>query len=176
MNLLANSDDHDGDALPKDTDSDESSDEFDAYQFMYTLPPYAAVAMGRRALLPPGPRHHRNTLVLDLDETLVHCSITPVEKYDFTFPVAFNAVNYQVYVRKRPYLDYFLESVAKDFEIILFTASQSVYADKLLNLLDPSDRIFSARLFREACLDIHGNFVKDLGILNRDLARVCSVF
>jgi CTD small phosphatase-like protein 2 len=144
---------------------------------MYSLPSYSSVEGGRKSLLPPGPRHHRTTVVLDLDETLVHCSITPVEKYDFTFPVSFNAVNYQVYVRKRPYVDYFLESLAKDFEIILFTASQSVYADKLLDLLDVDGRIFSGRLFREACLDVQGNFVKDLGSINRDLARVrCHVF
>jgi CTD small phosphatase-like protein 2 len=156
----------------EESDSDDSSDEFDAYLFMYTLPPYSSTTIPGKVLLPPGPRHHRTTLVLDLDETLVHCSVNPVEKFDFKFPVAFNAVDYQVYVRKRPYVDYFLEAVAKDFEVVLFTASQSVYADKLLDLLDPDSRIFSGRLFREACLDVNGNFIKDLGVLNRDLSRV----
>ena len=31
----------------------------------------------------------------------------------------------------------------------------------------------SARLFRENCLHGEGNYVKDLGVLNRDMAKVC---
>jgi CTD small phosphatase-like protein 2 len=80
------------------------------------------------------------SLVLDLDETLVHCSVDPIPDADVTFPVAFNGVSYQVYVRKRPYLDRFLQWIAGKFEVTIFTASQQVYAEKLLNLLDPEGR------------------------------------
>ena len=62
-------------------------------------------------------RSHRPTLALDLDETLVHCTVEPIAKPDLTFIVTFNGTMYQVYVRKRPYLDYFLETVAKNFEV-----------------------------------------------------------
>lgn len=65
----------------------------------------------------PAQNKSRYTLVLDLDETLVHCSVEPIGQPDLTFPVTFNGVFYQVYVRKRPYLDYFLETVAKNFEV-----------------------------------------------------------
>ena len=39
------------------------------------------------------------------------------------------------------FLDRFLERLAEKFEIIVFTASQSIYADKLLNLIDPDSRL-----------------------------------
>ena len=67
--------------------------------------------------LPPqiNPRH---TLVLDLDETLVHCSVESIGQPDLTFPVTFNGFFYQVYVRKRPFLDFFLETVSRNFEVI----------------------------------------------------------
>ena len=35
------------------------------------------------------------TLVLDLDETLLHSSIAPLPTYDIVFPVHFNSINYQ---------------------------------------------------------------------------------
>ncbi len=62
--------------------------------------------------------------VLDLDETLVHCSVDPIPDADLTFGVEFNGANYMVYVRKRPFLDRFLELVYEKFEVTVFTASQ----------------------------------------------------
>lgn len=62
--------------------------------------------------------------VLDLDETLVHCSVEPIPGADLTFPVDFNGTNYTVFVRKRPHLARFLEAVYDKFEVVIFTASQ----------------------------------------------------
>jgi TFIIF-interacting CTD phosphatase-like protein len=59
----------------------------------------------------------KRTLVLDLDETLVHCCVEPIENPDLVFPVTFNGNFYQVYVRKRPHLDRFLEIVSERFEV-----------------------------------------------------------
>ena len=75
--------------------------------------------------------------VLDLDETLVHSTLDGCEQPDFSFPVAFNGREHQVHVRRRPHLDAFLQRCAALFEIVVFTASQKVYAEQLLNVLDP---------------------------------------
>jgi len=115
------------------------------------------------------------SLILDLDETLLHSSIVPLPTYDVVFPVHFNAVNYQVYVRKRPHMDYFLERVSQLFEIIIFTASQKVYADRLLSIIDPQRKWIKHRVFRDSCVVVDGNYLKDLTVLGRDLARSAIV-
>lgn len=73
------------------------------------------------------------TLVLDLDETLVHCSLCPLQMRDheFSFPISFQNVDYDVYVKTRPYLRDFLERMCENFEIIIFTASKKVRENKL---------------------------------------------
>lgn len=157
----------------KKSDSEDEEEQFNPYQFIAGLPPHDSVYVADKICLPPPLKSQKClTLALDLDETLVHCTLDPIEKYDISFPVTFNGVFYHVYVRKRPYLDYFLETVSKLFEVVVFTASQKVYADVLLDLLDPEKKYISHRLFREACLLVQGNYLKDLHVLGRDLTKV----
>lgn len=156
-------------------DDEEDEEEFNPFLLMHSLPPHSSVAIEGKICLPPPISPHKMSLILDLDETLVHCTVDPIPNPDFVFPVTFNDISYEVYVRKRPYVDYFLQTVAKEFEVVIFTASQKVYADKLLDLLDPSLKMIKSRLFRESCLGVSGNYIKDLSVLNRDLAKTVLV-
>ena len=79
----------------------------------------------------------RKTLVLDLDETLVHSSFKPIMDPDFIIPVEIEGRIVDVYVLKRPLMDEFLAAVGQMYEVVVFTASLSKYADPLLDLLDP---------------------------------------
>ncbi|KAJ1823090.1 hypothetical protein LPJ56_000425 [Coemansia sp. RSA 2599] len=122
-------------------------------------------------LLPPiAPEHAgRKCLVLDLDETLVHSSFREVEHPDYIVPVVLEGQEHSVYVVKRPGVDEFMRVMGQYYEIVVFTASLSMYADPVLDLLDKSN-VVHHRLFRESCNLYNGNYVKDLSRLGRNIA------
>lgn len=64
--------------------------------------------------------------------------------------------------------------MAELFEIVVFTASQKVYASKLLGILDP-ENLIQHKLYRDACCCVEGNYLKDLRILGRNLAHVIII-
>jgi RNA polymerase II subunit A small phosphatase-like protein len=104
---------------------------------------------------------------LDLDETLVHSSFKPVPGADYILPVEIENVVHHVYVIVRPGCAEFLSRMGKVYEVVVFTASLSKYADPLLDLLDP-EHVIRARLFREACVFHEGSYVKDLSLIGRE--------
>ena len=126
-----------------------------------------------KILLPPQTEDKagKKTLVLDLDETLIHSSFTPIPNPDFVVSVVIDHKDVLVYVQKRPGLEEFLEQASSIYELVSFTASMKSYADPLLDQIDPHHYI-SHRLSREHCLYYNGEYVKDLSRLGRDMGNV----
>ena len=119
--------------------------------------------------------NQKKTLILDIDETLVHSAFTPFNRpSDISFNLELNGLNKTIYVLKRPHVDEFLEELSNIFEIITFTASLSQYAGTLLDKLDKF-HIIKHRLFRENCINQKGIFIKDLRKVGRDLKNIIII-
>lgn len=162
-------------AIPEE--EEESYLDFDPFVFIKRLPPVEQCVPARCEFLLPRQtrRSKRKTLVLDLDETLVHSTLDGYCRSDFVFPVEVGTVRHMVSVRQRPHLHTFLRRMAQLFEVVVFTASQRVYAEQLLDLVDPGRSLIRHRVFRESCVFWEGNYLKDLTVLGRDLAHTVIV-
>ncbi|KAF9165224.1 hypothetical protein DFQ26_000434 [Actinomortierella ambigua] len=124
---------------------------------------------------PIAPEHKgRKCLVLDLDETLVHSSFKLIPQADYVVPVEIDNQSHNVYVIKRPGVDTFLKQMGDLFEVVIFTASLSKYADPVLDMLD-IHKVIKHRLFRESCFNHKGNYVKDLSVIGRDLRNAIII-
>ena len=113
------------------------------YKFIKNIPPVHLFEQERQKIkssLSLAPYAEKKCLVLDLDETLVHCDTEPIGEYDLTFEIDFEGSLHTIYARKRPFCEYFLQVVSSHFEVVVFTASQRCYADKLLDILDPEKK------------------------------------
>eukprot|EP00871_Galdieria_phlegrea_P003869 jgi/Galph1/4483/GphlegSOOS_G3135.1 len=136
----------------------------------YLLPPQSEALKGRK------------TLVLDLDETLVHSSFEgSKETADFILSICVQDTHMNLYVRMRPFLTEFLQEVYKHFELVIFTASMLTYADPVIDLIFYAAHLQllpeTHRLFRESCdFDSRtSSFHKNLSSLGRDLLQVIIV-
>ena len=102
------------------------------------------------------------TLVLDLDETLIHFKANPNNEESGTIKI-------------RPYLYQFLDSIKKYYELVVFTAATQEYADPIINALEQNKKYFDFRLYRVHTIIIDNDFVKDLSKLGRDLSKTIIV-
>ena len=102
------------------------------------------------------------TLVLDLDETLIHFKSNPNNESSGKIMI-------------RPFLYDFLKNIKKDFELIIFTAATQDYADPIINAIEKDEKYFDYRLYRIHTTIIDNDFVKDLSKLGRDLNRTIIV-
>ena len=129
--------------------------------------------------------HHRivkrKTLVLDLDETLIHShhnggTLRKVDPSgtspDFVLKVHIDNSQIEFYVHKRPYLDYFLSVISKWYDLVVFTASLEIYGTLVADKLDNKQNIFRRRYFRQHCSLHYGSYTKDLSAICPDLSSI----
>ena len=100
------------------------------------------------------------TLVLDLDETLVHYMEDEEE--------------YNAYVKVRLGAENFINELSKFCEIVIFTASTEDYANTVINGLDCKNNI-SYKLYRQHTNFVNGFNIKDLSKLGRDISKVIII-
>ncbi|KAB8301156.1 hypothetical protein EYC80_003054 [Monilinia laxa] len=131
----------------------------------------------------PAGKLTQKTLILDLDETLIHSmfhggrmSTGHMVEVQITNVVGSGPVGPQhpilYYVNKRPYCDEFLRRVCKWYNLVVFTASLQDYADPVIDWLEQERKFFSARYYRQHCTFRNGGYIKDLSSVEPDLSKV----
>jgi CTD small phosphatase-like protein 2 len=117
------------------------------------------------------------TVVFDLDETLIHCVDDPNEPADVRLSIVFPSGEVTlVGINIRPYAVEALKAANQEFEVIVFTASHSCYADVVLDYLDPDHSLIHHRFYRQHCILVDSAYIKDLRIFsNRRLENVVLV-
>jgi CTD nuclear envelope phosphatase 1 len=184
-------------AVARTKASDLGGDELSAHLKSPTSP-VAALTKYPRAPAPPRPliprrqpsylnieptSQPRKTLILDLDETLIH-SMSKGGRMStgHMVEVRLNAASLGMggqsqhpilyWVNKRPYCDEFLRRVCKWFNLVIFTASVQEYADPVIDWLETERKFFSARYYRQHCTYRQGAYIKDLSSVDPDLSNV----
>lgn len=103
------------------------------------------------------------TLVIDLDETLIHYPEEHLKDLD-------SKVNVD-HVKVRPHAYEFLEQMSAYFEMIIFTAASQSYADPIIDFIDPKGLV-KHRLYRQHLTMHNGKLIKDLSKIGRDIKRL----
>ncbi|KZF25655.1 hypothetical protein L228DRAFT_80760 [Xylona heveae TC161] len=135
---------------------------------------------------PFSPQIPQKTLIIDLDETLIHSlakggrmSSGHMVEVKLNVPVV-GATGTTVgpqhpilyYVHKRPYCDEFLRKVCRWYNLVVFTASVQEYADPVIDWLEQERKYFSGRYYRQHCTFRNGAYIKDLSSVEPDLSKV----
>lgn len=118
----------------------------------------------------------RKVVMLDMDETLLHCKFDAQSEGDVTLTVRSDEDDFPVVVTFRPLLMEFLKSISKEFDVYVFTASEQKYADAILDYLDPLKKLIKGRFYREKCVRVNDEFtIKDLRIFGIALTDIIIV-
>ncbi|KAK2709536.1 hypothetical protein QYM36_013264 [Artemia franciscana] len=122
----------------------------------------------------------KKILILDLDETLIHSHhdgvmrqiVKPGTPPDFVLRVTIDRHPVRFFVHKRPHVDFFLDTVAQWYELVVFTASMEIYGAAVADKLDNNRGVLRRRYYRQHCTQDFGSYTKDLSLIHPDLTSV----
>ncbi|CAI2371182.1 unnamed protein product [Moneuplotes crassus] len=118
----------------------------------------------------------RKTLFIEIDDLLIHTFI-PDENIGYVANSASKDPDRTLFLEdarlnilyyERDNLYEFLEYIDKNFEPILFTSSQKLYADYIVKQFDPEDSLFRHKLYQNSCYMLEKKdedifeFIKDI--------------
>jgi len=140
----------------------------------YNLYPLSPLSKHRLSIV------RRKTLVLDLDETLIHSfhdgvlrpTVRPGTPADFILKVTIDRHPVRFFVHKRPHVDFFLKIVSQWYELVVFTASMEIYGTAVADKLDNDQGLLRRRYYRQHCTLDFGSYTKDLSAICSDLSSV----
>ncbi|CAD8061292.1 unnamed protein product [Paramecium sonneborni] len=124
---------------------------FTIQQSYYGLLGIPLISVAHKPYL-PNKASHNLTLILDMDETLIHF------------------VDQTKSFIVRPYAEQFLEEMSKYYEIAIFTAGLPDYANWVLNQV-VFNKYIQYRLYRQHAMQYQKHFIKDLSRLGRCLTK-----
>lgn len=114
-------------------------------------------------------RTTKKILVLDLDETLVQV------RADSDCDIIIPGIPL-LFLSVRPFAVELLKYASENFDTYIFTASTKSYADRILNTLDPENKMIKGRLYREHCTKTSKGYVKDLSVFQlKDMKSIMIV-
>lgn len=118
-----------------------------------------------------GEQDRQKTLILDMDETLIHAKPKiPANKdfeydYEITLTDDDDGSELIFMVKMRPGLVECLERLAEKYEVAVFTAAERTYATKIIEHFDGKNKFIRHILSREHCVHVNNFYVKDLRII-----------
>ena len=104
--------------------------------------------------------YKKYTLVLDLEDTLISVKIDN---------------NGNVFCRKRPGLTSFLNDLKPFYEIVTFTKLSKEYSNTIVKEIEGNRHLFDYNLYREHCVLVGREFIKDISRIGRDMKKVIMV-
>ena len=107
------------------------------------------------------PNKKKYSLVLDLDETLIHFKVN----HDH---------NDEGVLKLRPGINTFLEVIKEYYELILFTEASEAYTELIIETFNKKN-IFDYKFYRQHTIIIGQDFVKDLQRIGRPLDKIIII-
>ena len=147
--------------IPLDSDSYESVDECEDEGYEYKKLPV-----------------QRMTLLLDLDNTLIHSSLSCESSFDFSVDIDDEkqpGKTIPIYIQKRPFLQEFLQCIHQYANVYIYTAAERSYAEQVKSYIDPFDEYFSGWFYRDSCILLNDVLIKRIDIAKSNMQKTILI-